>query len=71
MGTANSTEEQPTFLTLNKAASTLGCTRRFLEKRIDDGEIAVFRPSSRLIRIHRAEWERWIASFTHGAKGTP
>lgn len=65
----NTAVEPPAFLTLNKAASLLGCTRRFLEKRIIDGEIAVCRPSSRLIRIHRAEWERWIASYTNDAKG--
>lgn len=57
------------FMTLNEAASTIGCTRRFLEKRILDGEIAVFHPSARMLRIRRSEFERWIAAFTHGTEG--
>ena len=59
------------FLTLNEAAAILGCTRRFLDSRIADGEIAVFHPSSRFIRIRRTELERWIAEFTHGAATVP
>lgn len=71
MTTSNNRNEPPAFVTLNEAAGTLGCTRRFLEKRITDGEIAVFRPSTRLIRIRRTEWERWITSYTRDAKGSP
>ncbi len=56
------------FLTLNEAADVLGCTRRFLEQRIRDGEIAIFHPSPRMIRIRHTELERWIAQFTHGPK---
>ena len=52
------------FLSLLEAAETIGCTRRFLEKRIEDGELAVFRPSKKLVRISRAEFTRWVDSFT-------
>ncbi len=64
------TATQPTsttpraFLSIAEAAAEIGCTRRFLETRIEDGEINVFRPSSRLVRIKRAELDRWIDSFT-------
>lgn len=70
MHLSNTKNEGSAFLSLNAAAGTLGCTRRFLEKRITEGEIAIFHPSARLIRIRRTELERWIASYTHGAKGT-
>ncbi|KAB2638202.1 MAG: helix-turn-helix domain-containing protein [Verrucomicrobia bacterium] len=52
------------YLSLSEAADQLGCTRRFLEKRIDDGEIARFAPSKRLVRIKRTELDRWIESYT-------
>lgn len=68
METTAHTDQQRAFLTLDEVASMIGCTRQFLETRIADGEIAVFRPSSRLIRIRRTELERWIESFTHGTK---
>jgi len=68
----NTTEQnhasERAFLSLREAALEIGCTRRFLEKRIEDGEIAVFRPSRRLIRIARGELNRWIASYSHGGK---
>ncbi len=44
----------------------LGCTRRFLETRIADGEIKVFRPSKRLVRIRTTEFERFIESYSFG-----
>ena len=52
------------FLTLNDASAELGCSRRFLEKRIEDGEIRVTKPSSKMVRIRRKEWERWVESYT-------
>lgn len=55
----------PAFLTLNEAAREIGCTRRFLETRIEDGELTVFRPSRRLVRLKRAELDRWVESFSH------
>jgi excisionase family DNA binding protein len=54
------------FLTIAEAAAELGCTRRFLEMRIEDGELAVFRPSTRLVRIRRAELDRWVQAYTTG-----
>jgi excisionase family DNA binding protein len=54
------------FLSLRDAACEIGATRRFLERRIEDGELAVFRPSRRLVRVSRAELDRWIASYSHG-----
>lgn len=59
-----STYSQRAFLSLPEASETIGCTRRFLEKRIDDGELSVFRPSKRLVRIQRSEFNRWVESFT-------
>ena len=70
----NTTEQnhasERAFLSLREAALEIGCTRRFLEKRIEDGEIAVFRPSRRLVRISRAELNRWIASYSQGGKSS-
>ena len=52
------------FLSLSEAAEEIGCTRRFLENRITDGEFVVFRPSKRLVRIKRTEFDRWIETFS-------
>ena len=57
---------QPQFLSLSAAADEIGCTRRFLETRIEDGELKVFRPSARLVRIKRSEFERWVESYSKG-----
>lgn len=65
------TNKERLYLSLREAAQEIGCTRRFLEKRIEDGEIAVFRPSRRLVRVARGELSRWIASYSHGGKQTP
>ena len=56
------------FLSLKNAACELSCTRRFLERRIEAGELAVFRPSRKLVRVARTELDRWIASYSHGGK---
>lgn len=56
----------PAFVTIAQAAAEIGCTRRFLQRRIADRELAVFQPSKRLVRIRRSELERWVATFTHG-----
>jgi excisionase family DNA binding protein len=58
----NTTERE--FLSLNAAAEKIGCTRRFLETRIEDGELKVFRPSRRLVRISRAEFDRWVETYS-------
>jgi excisionase family DNA binding protein len=71
MPSTTATDQPRPFLTLDEVAAMLSCTRQFLETRIADGEIAVFRPSARMIRIRRTELERWIASFTHGANAQP
>jgi excisionase family DNA binding protein len=52
------------FMSIDEAAKEIGCSRRFLEMRIEDGEIKVFRPSSRMVRIQRRELDRWIESFS-------
>jgi excisionase family DNA binding protein len=52
------------FLSLNQAATILDCSRRFLELRIEDGELNVFRPSKRLVRIKRSELDRWVESYS-------
>jgi len=62
--TKNQITEEPAFLSLADAAKQIGCTRRFLETRIEDGEISVFRPSKRLVRIKRTEFDRWVESFS-------
>ena len=56
------------FLTLDQAAETIGCTRRFIEERVKDGEIQAFRPSARMVRIHRKEFDRWVEEFSTGTK---
>jgi excisionase family DNA binding protein len=68
MDSHNSPSKQDrAFLTVPEAAAEIPCSRRFLEKRIEDGEIAVFRPSRRLVRIKRTEFNRWVESYS--AKG--
>lgn len=52
------------FLSLREAAAEIVCSRRFLETRIEDGELKVFRPSKRLVRIQRSELERWVESYS-------
>ena len=52
------------FLSLNEAARMLDCSRRFLEIRIEDGELKGFRPSKRLVRIKRSELDRWVESYS-------
>ena len=52
------------FLSLNEAAALIDCSRRFLEIRIEDGELNVFRPSKRLVRIKRSELDRWVESYS-------
>lgn len=64
MNTFNTQNGQKAFVSVAEAATEIGCTRRFLERRISDGEIAVFRPSKRLIRIRRSELEKWVETFT-------
>ena len=39
-------------------------TTSALVTRIADGELSVFRPSKRLVRIQRSEFNRWVESFT-------
>jgi excisionase family DNA binding protein len=56
------------FLTLAEVAGEIGCSRRFLEKRIEDGELKAFKPSTRLVRIRRSELERWIEQHSVGGK---
>jgi excisionase family DNA binding protein len=53
-----------TFISIDDAAAELDVTRRFLESRIADGELRVFKPSARLVRIKRTDLENWIERFT-------
>jgi excisionase family DNA binding protein len=55
---------QPEFVNLSQAAQYIGSTRRFLELKIADQELKVFRPSRRLVRIRLTELERWIESYS-------
>ena len=57
------------FITLDDAAKMIGCCRRFLEKRIADGEIKAFKPSKRIVRIRLAELERFIECYSSGGQG--
>lgn len=52
------------FLSLDQAAALIDCSRRFLEIRIEDGELKIFRPSKRLVRIKRSELDRWVESYS-------
>ena len=57
-----------TFMTVAEAAGRLGCTRRFLELRIADGELKIVRLSRRLVRIRVSDFDAWIESLsTKGA----
>ena len=51
---------------LPEAAEEIGCSRRFLEKTVERGELKVFRPSSRIVRVRRAEFEKWIEQHSLG-----
>ena len=63
------TNKPKEFLTLQEVSNEIGCTRRFIEKRIDDGEIATFKPSKRMVRIERREVDRWIEFYTYKKSG--
>ena len=52
------------FITLTEAAKQLNCSRRFLEKRAEDGELKLFRPSRRLVRIKFEDLNQWIESYS-------
>ncbi len=52
------------FYTLKEIAKMIGSTRRFLELRIADGELKVFRPSSRFVRVRAVEFNRWVEQFS-------
>ena len=68
----NGAEARPAanlFLTLGDAAKMIGCCRRFLEKRIADGEIKAFKPSKRIVRIRVGELERFIECYSSGGQG--
>jgi len=54
------------FLTLTEAAEEIGCSRRFLEKTIERGELKAFRPSTRIVRLRRTEFEKWIERYSFG-----
>ena len=64
---ANVSDSEPArsrvFLTLAEAAAELDCTRRFLETRISAGELRVFKPSRRLVRIRRTDFDSWVEGF--------
>jgi excisionase family DNA binding protein len=66
-----SSQREGKFLSLKNAARELSCTRRFLERRIECGEISVFRPSRKLVRVSRDELDRWVASYSHGGHLNP
>lgn len=57
------------FLSLDQAAALIDCSRRFLEIRIENGELKIFRPSKRLVRIKRSELDRWVESYSANAGG--
>ena len=51
------------FLTVPEAAAEIHATRRFLETRIAAGELRVFKPSRRLTRIRRTDFDAWVELF--------
>jgi excisionase family DNA binding protein len=63
-GALGSAIQEYAFLSLDQAAEALSCTRRFLEKRIQAGEIRIFRPSKRFVRIRRIDLESWIENYS-------
>lgn len=69
--TVTVTNDARKYISLRDAAREIGATRRFLERRVECGEIAVFRPSRKLVRVSRDELNRWIKSYSHGGHLNP
>jgi len=59
------------FITLKQAALEINATRRFLERRVEIGELKVFKPSRRLVRVSRDELSRWITAYSSGGLLNP
>lgn len=57
---------QPCLLTIVQAADQLACCERFVRKLIRSGELRVFKPSPKIVRIHRSSIEQFIAECSSG-----
>lgn len=51
----------PNLLTIDAAASILGCSMRTLRRRIKAGELPVIR-DGRLVRVHPQDLSRYVAA---------
>jgi excisionase family DNA binding protein len=50
------------LLTLDQAASYIQATRRYLERQIRLGRLRALKPSGKLVRIRRADLEKFLES---------
>jgi excisionase family DNA binding protein len=56
------TWDNSSLLTLNQAASYIQATRRYLERQIRLGRLRALKPSGKLVRIRRADLEKFLES---------
>jgi excisionase family DNA binding protein len=50
------------MMTLPECAAEAGVSRRFLEKEIERGRLRAIKPSSRIVRVRRSDWEQYLNS---------
>jgi excisionase family DNA binding protein len=50
------------LLTLSQAASYIQATRRYLERQIRAGRLRALKPTGKLVRIRRADLEKFLES---------
>jgi excisionase family DNA binding protein len=56
------TWDNSALLTLNQAASYIQASRRYLERQIRFGRLRALKPSGKLVRIRRADLEKFLES---------
>ena len=56
------TWDNSSLLTLDQAASYIQATRRYLERQIRLGRLRALKPSGKLVRIRRADLEKFLES---------
>jgi hypothetical protein len=54
-------DELRKMMTLPECADEAGVSRRFLEKEICRGRLRAIKPSSRVCRVRRADWEDYLS----------
>jgi excisionase family DNA binding protein len=52
------------ILTKQQAAELLGCTVRYIERRINDGRLRAYKPTGKFVRIYRKDIDAFLEGCT-------